>query len=75
MEANDYFIMAIVCAILFVGTLVESVQWNATVTASPHMYDQIAYGIVGGVFFISPFLIIAFNVAGFVKIAIKRRSK
>lgn len=72
MEANDYFIMAIVFAIVSVGLLISSTHViGASLTA-----DQlIFYGVSASLFVTSLSLTIGFIIAGIIKKIIKRKKE
>jgi hypothetical protein len=71
LEANDYFIMAIVFSIVFVGILMFSVQTIGALTPQQQTY----YAVIDSLDISSLFLTIGFIVAGIVKRIVKRKAK
>lgn len=69
MEANDYFIMAIMSAILCIGLLITLGSAGSPSTTQ----DQVAYGAAESLYAVSLILTIAFLVGGTVKKIVKRK--
>jgi nitrogen fixation/metabolism regulation signal transduction histidine kinase len=69
LEPSDYFIMAIMSAILCIGLLITL---GSAVSPST-VQDQVAYGVAESLYAISLILTIAFLVGGTVKKLVKRK--
>jgi membrane protein DedA with SNARE-associated domain len=70
LEANDYFILAVVSAVVFLGLFFSSVHiLGGQQTAEQSIY----YGVSASLGFTSLFLMIGFIIGGIVKRKIKKR--